>query len=89
MLFRLFSLAQRHTLRDRACLIRTFHPDLTTLKLQVLDLLGVPANAYRSHGLQSNFAGNHACNVRNVGSEYTRESSAIRPRSTVLVSNVG
>ena len=44
--FRLFSLAQRHTLRERDCVIRVFHPELTELQLQVLDLLGVPERAY-------------------------------------------
>lgn len=46
--FRLFSFAQRHTLCDHDRHIRTFHPDLTDLQLQVLDLLGVPSRAYRS-----------------------------------------
>jgi transposase len=45
--FRLFSLAQRHTLRDQHRHIRTFHPELTDLQLQVLDLLGVPPTAYQ------------------------------------------
>jgi len=44
---RLFSLAQRHTLYDQHRHIRTFHPDLTELQLQVLNLLGVPEEAYR------------------------------------------
>lgn len=46
--FRLLSLAQRHTLRDQDRYIRACHPDLTELQLQVLDLLGVPERAYRS-----------------------------------------
>lgn len=48
--FRLFSLAQRHTLRDETRHIRTFHPELTELQLHVLDLLGVPDLAYASPG---------------------------------------
>lgn len=51
--FRLFSLAQRHTLRERDSIVRTFHPELTTLQLQVLNLLGVPIDAYRSPALRS------------------------------------
>jgi transposase len=46
--FRLFSLTLRHTLRDHDRHIRTFHPDLTDLQLQVLDLLGVPRGDYLS-----------------------------------------
>jgi len=46
-IFRLFSFAQRHTLRDEDHTIRMFHPQLTELQLQVLTLLGVPENAYR------------------------------------------
>ena len=52
-IFRLFSLAQRHTLREGGRHIRTFHPQLTELQLQVLDLLAVPAEAYGSLGSQS------------------------------------
>jgi transposase len=51
--FRLFSLAQRHTLRERNRLIRTFHPELTELQLHVLVLLGVPQQAYLSPTHQS------------------------------------
>jgi transposase len=47
-ILRLFSLAQRHSLYDSDSPIRTFHPDLTDLQAQVLDLLGVPQDAYRS-----------------------------------------
>jgi transposase len=49
---RLFSLAQRHTLREQGRHIRTFHPQLTQLQLHVLDLLGVPEQAYSSPGLR-------------------------------------
>jgi len=45
---RLFSFTLRHTLRDHDRHIRTFHPDLTELQLQVLDLLAVPEAAYLS-----------------------------------------
>ena len=44
--FRLFSLAQRHTLSEDGQAVRTFHPELTALQQQVLDLLGVPSNAF-------------------------------------------
>lgn len=44
---RLFALAQRHTLYDGGRQVRTFHPELTDLQLQVLDLLGVPQEAFR------------------------------------------
>jgi transposase len=47
-IFRLFALAQRHSLSDGDRPIRTFHPDLTDLQLRVLDLLGVQHGAYRS-----------------------------------------
>ena len=46
--FRLFSLAQRHILEQEGQRIRTFEPQLTELQQQVLKLLGVPENAYRS-----------------------------------------
>jgi len=52
-IFRLFSLAQRHTLREHGRHLRTFHPELTELQLRVLDLLGVPEAAYAPPGLQS------------------------------------
>jgi transposase len=45
--FRLFSLAQRHTLGEHGHPVRTFHPNLTSLQLQVLGLLGVPEEAFR------------------------------------------
>lgn len=45
--FRLFSLAQRHTLCEAGQPIRVFHPELTELQLRVLELLGVPPSAYR------------------------------------------
>lgn len=44
--FRLFSLAQRHTLYGGGRPIRVFHPELTDLQRKVLDLLGVPADVY-------------------------------------------
>ncbi len=44
--FRLFSFTLRHTLRDHDQHVRTFHPDLTDLQRQVLDLVGVPVTAY-------------------------------------------
>jgi len=44
--FRLFSLAQRHTLSENGLAVRTFHPELTALQQQVLDLLGVPPNSF-------------------------------------------
>ena len=50
---RLFSLAQRHTLRERDCVVRTFHPDLTDLQLHVLALLGVPEQTYLAPTQQS------------------------------------
>jgi len=45
---RLFTLAQRHKLRKGGHLIQVFDPDLTELQEQVLELLGVPATAYRT-----------------------------------------
>jgi transposase len=44
---RLFSLAERHTLLRGDCPEQVFHPDLTDIQRQVLDLLGIPATAYR------------------------------------------
>jgi transposase len=45
--FRLFSLAQRHTLSDNnGQAVRTFYPELTALQQQILDLLEVPPNAF-------------------------------------------
>jgi len=45
---RLFSLVQRHVLEHDGQHVRSFEPELTALQLQVLDLLGVPKNAYRA-----------------------------------------
>jgi transposase len=44
---RLFSLAERHTLLRRDTPVQVFHPELTELQKTVLDLLGVPARAFR------------------------------------------
>jgi transposase len=46
-ILRLFSLLERHDLRAHGSLVRTFEPQLTPRQRQVLDLLGVPATAYR------------------------------------------
>ncbi|NHN38395.1 hypothetical protein G8764_13895 [Pseudomaricurvus alcaniphilus] len=46
-IYRLFSLAQRHTLAHEGKRIRTFDPELTQLQNQVMTLLGVPEDAYR------------------------------------------
>jgi transposase len=44
---RLFSLAERHTLSRRDTPVQVFHPELTDLQNKVLDLLSVPAHAFR------------------------------------------
>ena len=44
---RLFSLAERHTLFRRDARVQVFHPEPTDLQKTVLDLLGVPARAFR------------------------------------------
>jgi transposase len=44
---RLFSLAERHTVMSEGQIVRVFHPQLTPLQRQVLDLLGVPRAAYQ------------------------------------------
>src|SRR5450631_705758 len=44
---RLFSLAERHTLMSEGQIVRVFHPQLTPLQCQVLDLLGVRRGAYQ------------------------------------------
>jgi transposase len=44
--FRLFSLAQRHTLTCEGMTVKVFVDELTPLQEQVLGLLGVPARAY-------------------------------------------
>ena len=46
--FRLFSLTQRHVLEYDEQPLRTFEPELTPLQRQVLKLLSVPQDAYRS-----------------------------------------
>jgi transposase len=46
-IFRLFSRAERHSLNHDVKLVRVFNPELTSLQLQVLTLLGVPDSAYR------------------------------------------
>jgi transposase len=45
---RLFSLVQRHVLEHDGQHMRSFEPELTDLQHQVLDLLGVPKDAYRT-----------------------------------------
>ena len=45
---RLFSLTERHTLVQGGHLVKVFQPEFTDLQRQVLDLLGVPINAFRS-----------------------------------------
>ena len=47
-ILRLFSLTERHTLVHGGQLVKVFHPEFTHLQRQVLDLLGVPINAFRS-----------------------------------------
>ena len=47
---RLFSLTQRHTLIDGALPVQVFDTELTDLQRQVLKLLGVDQQAYRSPG---------------------------------------
>jgi len=44
---RLFSLAERHSLLRSGKVVQVFHPELTDLQRQVLDLLGVPERAFR------------------------------------------
>jgi len=46
--FRLFSLTQRHTLEHDGQQVRSFEPELTDLQHQVLHLLGMPRNLYRT-----------------------------------------
>jgi transposase len=46
--FRLFALPQRQTLLCDSDVVRTFEPELTPLQLQVLELMGVPSEVYRS-----------------------------------------
>jgi transposase len=47
-ILRLFNLAQRHTLIRRGRIAQIFPAELTELQCQVLALLGVPDNAFRS-----------------------------------------
>ena len=47
-ILRLFSLAERITVSARGQTLRVFPPQLTELQSQVLTLLGVPAQAYRT-----------------------------------------
>jgi len=44
--FRLFSFVLRHTISHDQQPLRTFHPELTALQQQILDLLQVPHNAF-------------------------------------------
>ena len=46
-ILRLFSLAERHTLLRDAKVVHSFPPHLTDIQRQTLDLLGVPAAAFR------------------------------------------
>jgi transposase len=47
-IFRLFSIAERQILTHHGKTVRVFDPHLTPLQRQVLDLLGVSENAYRT-----------------------------------------
>jgi len=47
-LLRLFSHAERHVLSRAGHTVQSFEPEFTPLQRQVLDLLGVPANAFRA-----------------------------------------
>ena len=47
-ILRLFSLAQRHRLRQAERTVQVFDAELTSLQRQVLDLLGVSESAYRA-----------------------------------------
>ena len=47
-ILRLFSLTERHKLLADGTLVQVFHPQLTQLQRQVLDLLDVPEKTYRS-----------------------------------------
>lgn len=44
---RLFSHAERHVLLNNGQPVQVFHPELTNLQKQILDLLGVPLRAFR------------------------------------------
>lgn len=44
---RLFSLAQGHVLQKEGRVVQVFQPELTELQRQVLELMGVPRQAYR------------------------------------------
>lgn len=44
---RLFSLAERHTLMRDGRVLKTFPAELTDLQTQILELLGVPPQAFR------------------------------------------
>jgi transposase len=45
-ILRLFSLTERHTLLEQGHPVQVFHPELTDLQCQVLNLLGVPQTAF-------------------------------------------
>jgi transposase len=49
-ILRLFSLAERHTLVHDGHTVQVFYPQLTELQRQVLSLLGVSPQAFRSIG---------------------------------------
>jgi len=76
---RLFSLAERHTLLRGDRPEQVFHADLTDLQRQVLDLLGVPATAYRPWRRSAQFRGYSLREVRNVGPERTRANASRAP----------
>jgi transposase len=46
-ILRLFSHPERHALRRGEHTVQIFHPELTQLQRQVLDLLGVPRSSYQ------------------------------------------
>lgn len=47
-IFRLFSITQRNSLLENDRVVRVFHPQLSPLQKQVLDLLGIPVGVYRA-----------------------------------------
>jgi len=45
-IFRLFALAARHTISEDQQILRIFHPELTSIQQEILDLLQIPHTVF-------------------------------------------
>lgn len=63
----IFAPVARHQLHRDGTLVKTFHPDLTSQQLQVLELLGLPPSAYPQQAQSTRYRAPDVRNVRLMG----------------------